>query len=239
MIYTNAILLLSAGGCLVLGEEDRKLPVSKVFAGNGVLVFRESAVRNSKTKCKFSSLVDNPTDTAYLHVELKAMIRNGTDRTEFPLRPFSIVARGTVPLFVDCPRNTPDTGQFQLSLVRAMPMLPEKDKDSDAQKRFTSAYLWSLPVLDSGTEAAFIGADQGCARDYLKALEAGGLEGRKTMRELLINACGETTARGQWIRIVEPGSEFSLVEVVGEGAGVEKKGWVPNRFIRPPKQYPY
>ena len=227
-------LLLLLGHLLTLAQ--LRVPEVKVFAGDGVLIFHNITIISGPKGCQLKSFVENLSDSAYVHLELKATVKSDALRLEFPLTRFSIVAKGTQLISMSCPVGTPAKGALSLSYVRGLTLLPETRNGN--QSSLVAQYFWSLPVVKSDLGVVLLGGDKGCANTYGKAVDSGGLEGRKAIRELESLGCGHFIQSGSWVRIDEDGTEYVLVEEVDSPPEPKpKRGWVQKRFLAPPEAY--
>ena len=209
-------------------------PEAKVFAGDGVVVFRYITVINNKKTCTIKSMVENLSDSAYAHLEFRAVAKSDVGRSEFNLRRFTIDRRKTVLFSSPCPITTPSKGTLSLAYVRGFTVLPEERNGN--QNQLTVQYLWSLPILKSDLGSVLLATDKGCAKSFGKASDAGGLEGRKALAEMVSLGCGFLIEDGNWVRVNEETPEYVLVELA-EVNESQKVGWIERRFLHPPEEY--
>jgi hypothetical protein len=78
-----------------------------------------------------------------------------------------------------------------------------------------------------------LAADKGCAKSFSAAVNAGGFEGRKTLREMTDVGCGTLIPDGSHVRLNGEESGFVSVEEA-VGSPPFKAGWIEKRFLRQP-----
>jgi hypothetical protein len=102
------------------------------------------------------------------------------------------------------------------------------DGESDHERR---AILAKASTLDSGTPAAFFGADQKCAQQFLEALSLGGVEMRKKLADLILFKCGYIDESPLKVEKTRADGAYCLVVPV-EGQHKGEPGWVPCAWVR-------
>jgi hypothetical protein len=107
-------------------------------------------------------------------------------------------------------------------------LLAARAKQQAADRR---KFLAQHPVLSTGAELVFIGADRKCAVQFVEAAAMEGLEKRKRLADLVAHGCGFTASSMVHVRVAEKQGGYALVEVL-EGDNQGKSGWVPSGWLR-------
>jgi hypothetical protein len=94
-----------------------------------------------------------------------------------------------------------------------------------------AAYLRSLPTLNNGNAAIFLGADRKCSEQFVQAMSLEGLEKRKKMAELVTFGCGFLVDAGAHVKRLEENTGYCRVTPV-EGKQLGKPGWVPCGWVK-------
>jgi len=100
-------------------------------------------------------------------------------------------------------------------------------KDRAAQ----DAALRSLPTVNNGNVAIFLGADRKCSEQFVQAMSLEGLEKRKKMAELVTFGCGYLADAGVHVKRLETQSTYCRV-APAEGKQQGKPGWVPCSWVK-------
>jgi hypothetical protein len=94
-----------------------------------------------------------------------------------------------------------------------------------------SAALAKLPILNSGSAAAFIGSDRKCAQQFQEALGMDGLEKRKRIAELVSYGCGFLADSPVRVTSGQRDGAFVLI-TLADGRQQGKSGWIPVAWLR-------
>ncbi|MEX2261005.1 MAG: hypothetical protein WD696_03595 [Bryobacteraceae bacterium] len=95
------------------------------------------------------------------------------------------------------------------------------------------AFLAKFPIIQSGGESSFIGADRQCAIEFSQALTMEGLAKRKKIAELVSFQCGFIVPAGTHVAVKEKQDGYALVVVV-DGTHSTKAGWIPILWLTGP-----
>ena len=94
-----------------------------------------------------------------------------------------------------------------------------------------AAMLAKLPILNSGTTVAFLGADLKCAQQFEEALRMDGLEKRKRIADLVTYGCGVLVDVP--VRAMSGQREGTFVLVtIADGKQQGKSGWIPFAWLK-------
>lgn len=107
----------------------------------------------------------------------------------------------------------------------------EIEKDRVARMTAHAEYLKTLPIIDNGNPAVFLGADRKCSEQFVQALSMDGLEKRKKMTELVTFGCGFLEDQGSHVTRIQTDSKFCLV-APAEGKYIGRPGWVPCSWVK-------
>lgn len=97
-----------------------------------------------------------------------------------------------------------------------------------------NARLAKMPSVVSGTSGVFVAADTACARDYAVAMNAGGIEGRKKLADLLTYQCGKIADSGFHVTVIRRQSPYAQVHIEN-GTLSGSVGWVSEAWLQNPR----
>jgi hypothetical protein len=125
---------------------------------------------------------------------------------------------------------------YALLLKPTPAQIEEKERTTRAaaegKARFArAAYLGSLPIINNGNAAIFIGSDRKCSEQFVQAISMDGLEKRKKMAELVTFGCGYLVDAGIHVKRIAADATYCRVEPA-EGKQAGKSGWVPCSWVK-------
>jgi hypothetical protein len=241
------IALLS---CLVLSAQDVEATVETKY---GDLVLSDIRMAGGPQVCQFKATISNPSIVVWSNVliELTVIGREGSTAD----------ARGRAERIRDdsvglisgvCHRperfepksatarmlsGTPDesgVAEFkrqQRAEAATVARKADADKKAAAAAAVRTAELAKLPLLNSGTPAAFLGSDRKCAQQLQEALAMDGLEKRKRIADLVSYGCGVLVDSP--VRATAGQRDGAYVFVtLADGKRAGKTGWVPIAWLK-------
>ena len=139
----------------------------------------------------------------------------------------------SIDIRIDCPDDVEPflAERVGFAFVSGNPVLSKEDLEK--KDRALTAAIFSKPIVRSAFKAILIADDPECAVDYGKAVDAGGIEGRKKISDLIAHGCGFATPTGTHVETVTIKGDALLVRMV-DGPHSGKTGWVLRRFMGEP-----
>ena len=119
----------------------------------------------------------------------------------------------------------------RLAIIAKQKQEAAVEKDRVARANTQAAYIKTLPKLDNGNVAVFLGSDRKCSEQFVQALSMDGLEKRKKIDELVRFGCGFLEDRGARVKRIQADSNYCLV-APAEGKHEGKPGWVPCSWLK-------
>ncbi len=119
----------------------------------------------------------------------------------------------------------------RLAIIAKQKQEAAAEKDRVARANAQAAYIRTLPTLDNGNVAVFLGSDRKCSEQFVQALSMDGLEKRKKMADLVTFGCGYLEDRGSRVKRIQADSTYCLV-TPAEGKHEGKPGWVPCSWLK-------
>jgi hypothetical protein len=98
---------------------------------------------------------------------------------------------------------------------------------AEARRRELARY----PKLLSGAQSVPVAADEKCLEETVDAINKGGLEGRKTLPELLVYRCIFTVNNNTPVRVVKKAGNNAFVTIM-DGDHQGESGWVLSEWVR-------
>lgn len=124
--------------------------------------------------------------------------------------------------------NAEDVAAFkraELNRARAATARAAEQKRATDSIAAEATRLSKLPLLNSGSPVAFLGADRKCAQQFQDALGMEGLEKRKRLADLVSYGCGSLVDSPVRVAAGQRVGDF-LVVTVADGKYLGKSGWV-------------
>ena len=226
-------------GLLLVGVFFGQSALPDVKATDGISIFQFSKLAFGKVasgerwRCQLRGVAINTSPREYRSLEFQVEVKGKAGRARMTYAPVNLAPGASVDMRIDCPDDIEPflAERATFSYLAGTPVLSSEDLNK--RDRAVTEAIFTKPVVRSIFKAIVIGDDPECAVDYGKAVDAGGVDGRKRITEIVAHGCGFVTPTGTHVETITVKGDALRVRML-DGPHPGKEGWVLRRFMGEP-----